>query len=36
MKLVGHSDKAVHAKYSHHDERALREAIGKLPKLNIS
>ena len=35
MKLVGHSDKAVHAKYSHHDERALREAIGKLPKLNI-
>ena len=35
MKLVGHSDKAVHAKYSHHDERALREAIGKLPTLNI-
>jgi len=36
MKALGHSDKAIHARYTHHDERALREAIGKLPKLNIS
>jgi len=36
MKVIGHSDKAVHAKYTHHDEKALREAMGKLPKLNFS
>ena len=36
MKVLGHSDKAVHAKYTHHDERALREAMAKLPKLTFS
>lgn len=36
MKVLGHSDKAVHAKYTHHDERALREAMAKLPKLSLS
>jgi len=36
MKVLGHSDKAVHAKYTHHDERALREAMAKLPKLSFS
>ena len=36
MKVLGHSDKAVHAKYTHHDEKALREAMTKLPKLSFS
>jgi len=34
MKILGHSDKSIHAKYTHHDEKALREAIAKLPRLN--
>jgi integrase len=34
MKILGHSDKTIHAKYTHHDEKALREAIAKLPRLN--
>jgi integrase len=36
MKVVGHSDKAVHARYTHHDEKTLRDAVAKLPKLNFS
>ncbi len=32
QKLTGHRDKAVHARYSHHDE-ALVRAIAALPKL---
>jgi integrase len=36
MKILGHSDRAVHAKYTHHEEQALREAMAKLPKLVYS
>jgi len=36
MKALGHSDKAVHARYTHHDEKTLRDAVEKLPKLNFS
>ena len=34
MALVGHSTRESHAIYSHADESALRDAIGKLPSLN--
>jgi integrase len=34
-KLSGHSDHGdVHARYTHHDLRILREAIDKLPSLS--
>jgi integrase len=36
MKLAGHSDKAVHARYTHHEEQVLREAIEMLPPLVYS
>lgn len=31
MKISGHSDRVVHAGYTHHEERILREAVLKLP-----
>lgn len=31
QKLAGHSDEKVHAGYTHHEMKALRSAIGKLP-----
>lgn len=36
MKVIGHSDKVVHAKYTHHDEQTLRNAMLKLPKLSLN
>lgn len=33
MKLSGHSDKAVHAGYTHHELQALAAAVAKLPNI---
>jgi integrase len=35
MKLTGHTTKAVHRGYTHHQFERLRAAVGKLPGLNI-
>ncbi|NDF98684.1 MAG: site-specific integrase [Chitinophagia bacterium] len=35
MKISAHSDKKVHRGYTHFEERALRDAVTKLPKLNF-
>jgi integrase len=33
MALTGHTTRAIHAKYTHHELAQLREAIGTLPKV---
>jgi site-specific recombinase XerD len=33
MSLIGHSSKAVHSKYSHAQEKVMRDAIATLPRL---
>src|SRR5262249_255889 len=33
MKLAGHSDKNVHAGYTHHEAQVLRAAVAELPSL---
>ena len=34
MKISAHSDRVVHAKYTHHEERILRDSVAKLPHLS--
>ena len=36
MKLVGQKSKAINKDYTHLDMNKLTEAMGKLPKLNMS
>ncbi len=35
MKLTGHTTKAVHRGYTHHELETLRTAVGKLPSLDV-
>jgi len=35
MKISAHSDRKVHSKYTHHDERILRDSVAKLPELEF-
>ena len=35
MKLTGHTTKAVHRGYTHHELETLRAAVGKLPGLDV-
>ncbi len=34
MKLVGHSNREVHAKYTHHELKASQQAISTLPAIS--
>ncbi len=36
MRLTGHTTKAVHRGYTHHEIESLRSAVGKLPALNVA
>jgi integrase len=33
MTIVGHTTRAIHAKYTHHELKRLRDAIALLPRL---
>jgi integrase len=35
MKISAHSDRTVHARYTHHEESVLRDSVAKLPPLSF-